>query len=90
MDMHSAVSSIVRGSELGMVCMRPLMFWQKSQMSSMHKSCVFFSSCNGIVEYLQECMAKKSAPTRSWPMAVLRGVDVSLYIAFQTKSGRHA
>ena len=67
-------------------------FWSllKNLMFLSRRSLVFFSSCLLVVLYSQDLIAKKRAPDSSWPIAVLRGFDLSAAIVFHTTRGRQA
>ena len=70
--------------------MNPRLSLVKKRMLRSRNSFVLFSLWLGVLVYSQERIAKKRAPTRSWPMAVLRGFALSLYMRFQTTSGKQA
>ena len=76
--MHSALDSSSNFEESGIVTMNPLLSLLKKRRLRRQSSFVFFSFCFGVEEYSQDLMAKNSAPVRSWPMAVFRGLDESL------------
>ena len=88
--MQSAAASVVRSAECGMVVMKPLASLEKKRRFLSRRSFVFFSDWLGVDEYSHERIAKKRAPVRSWPMALLRGLELSLYIDFHTLIGRQA
>ena len=85
--MQSADANVVNLAECGMVVMNPLESCVKKRMF-LSRIFVFFSACFGVDEYSHERMAKKRAPVRSCPIALLRGFEWSLYIAFHTIMGR--
>ena len=90
MEMQSALDRVFNLAECGMVIMNPFLSRVKKRRFRSRSNLVFFSAWLGVDEYSHERMAKKRAPVRSWPMAVLRGLDESLYIDFHTIMGRHA
>ena len=87
-EIQSADANVVNLAECGMVVMNPLESRVKKRRFLSRSIFVFFSAWFGVDEYSHERMAKKRAPVRSCPIALLRGFEWSLYIAFHTIMGR--